>query len=78
MNYIFFRIKLAITRIPCLLYGCKEASYCNGNMPDDYNDPVYCKRCGAVFDVYNIESTSYPLMYGVDTFLTRLSEWLKI
>jgi hypothetical protein len=80
LNHVFdliFRIGLAVKRISCVIEGCDEERGNSWNMPDDYNPPVYCKRCGACHDVYNIETTPWPLIYKGDGFMTALSEWLE-
>ena len=74
LGTIIFRIRLSFKRIPCVIKGCDEEYGNSWNMPDDYHAPVYCKRCGACHDVYNIETTPWPLIYKGDGFMTTLSE----
>ena len=80
LNFVFdfiFRIGLAVKRIPCVIWGCDEKHESDWNMPDDYHAPSYCERCGACHDVYNIETTPWPLICKGDGFVTTLSEWLE-
>jgi hypothetical protein len=71
---VIYLIKHAFARLVCRLFGCDVDSYSSAYMPDDYNAPDYCKRCGACHDVYNIETTDYPIIYEGES----LVGWIHI
>lgn len=66
IRWIFTRY---VKRLVCLLKGCDIHSYSSAYMPDDYNAPNYCERCGACHDVYQIESTDYSLIYKQESII---------
>lgn len=74
IEWIFSRY---IKRIWCVLFGCDIRWYSSAYMPDDYNSPDYCKRCGACHDVYGIETTDYDLLYPSETKLGSIMEWWR-
>ncbi len=66
-----------VKRLKCALLGCDVHSYSSAYMPMDYCSPSYCKRCGACFDVYGVETTDYLLLYPVETPIGNALMWLK-
>jgi hypothetical protein len=64
-----------IKRIRCLFIGCDEKHESGWNMPDDWRSPIYCNKCGAEDDVYNMTSTPYRLLYTSDGFIERLRQF---
>lgn len=75
---MIWKIKFFVSRLACLFVGCQEKHESGWNMPDDWQSPTYCDRCGACDDVYGYESTPFHLLYSSDKFIWRLEAFWKM
>jgi len=76
LDELWFGFKHQWARLICNLIGCIVRHYSSAYMPDDYHSPDYCERCDACHDIYNVETTPWPLIYPQESMIGKLKSKL--